>query len=120
MEKEEIVKELIETSERSKSNTHQIEEIKNKVEQIDRREESIHKIATSVEVMAKDVAYMKADISEVKESQKDLTQEIAEVKDAPTKAKARKHDEVIDMFLKLAFTGIITFILGVISPTIFK
>jgi uncharacterized coiled-coil DUF342 family protein len=50
---------LIQTSERSKSNTHQIDEIKNRMDKLEQKTEDIHKIATTIEVVCNDIGYIK-------------------------------------------------------------
>lgn len=60
---------LIETSERAKSNTHQIEEIKDRIGKLEDKTEDIHRIATSIEVVCNDIGY-------IKQGQVDLTNKV--------------------------------------------
>ncbi len=50
---------LVSTAERSKSNTHQIEDLKSRMDKIEDKTEDIHKIATSIEVVCNDISYIK-------------------------------------------------------------
>lgn len=52
MEQTEMIERLIETEQRSKSNTHQIDELKDNIKEIANKTDDIHRIATSVEVIA--------------------------------------------------------------------
>jgi len=49
---------LVENTERSKSNTHQIDEIKARMGKLEEKTEDIHKLAISVEVMSNNVTHM--------------------------------------------------------------
>ena len=50
---------LVATSERSKSNTHQIEDLKSRMDKLEEKTEDIHTIATSIEVVCNDIGYIK-------------------------------------------------------------
>lgn len=50
---------LVATSERAKSNTHQIEDLKDRMDKLEKKTEDIHKIATSIEVVCNDISYIK-------------------------------------------------------------
>ena len=117
---EKYIMQLTETTQRTKSNSYQIEEIKDEVKAIREDNKAIQKIATSVELIANDMRYMKNDIGEVKSSQAELKAELKEVENQPTKEKA----ELVNTAKKLLFTavctGIIAFILGNVCPVIFK
>ncbi len=67
---------LIATSERSKSNTHQIDEIKADIKQIKDDQKAIYDLTTSVKVIAENVSNMKDDLKEVKQGQSDLSSKL--------------------------------------------
>lgn len=69
---------LIETSERAKSNTHQIEEIKEDIKEIKSDQKAIYEISTSVKLIAQSMTSMKEDIAEVKQGQCDLANKVDE------------------------------------------
>lgn len=86
---------LVETTERSKSNTHQIDEIKDAMDKLEikanermakleDKTEDIHRIATSIELISKDVSYMKegqVDLSnKVDKLSNKVDSQIAEIK----------------------------------------
>ncbi len=81
---------LTETVERSKSNTHQIEELKDEVKEklsninaeikeIKSEQKAIYEIAASVKLIAQDMGTMKESINDVKQGQSKLEQKIDEV-----------------------------------------
>lgn len=70
---------LTEVVERTKSNTHQIDEIKDDIKEIRNEQKAIYTIATSVELIAKDMTAMKESINEVKQGQKELTEKVEKV-----------------------------------------
>lgn len=89
---------LIETSERSKSNTHQIEEIKEDVKEIKSEQKAIYDIATSVKLIALSMDTMKDDLAEVKQGQVDLSNkvdnQITEVKNGQATLENKIWDKV--------------------------
>ena len=72
MNDEQIIKELAETTSRSKSNTHRIDKI-------EKDHEAINKLATSVAVMAKEQEGMRCDISDTAEAVKSVKAGIDEI-----------------------------------------
>lgn len=72
MTNEEIVKELAETTSRSKSNMHRLDKI-------EKDHEAINKLATSVAVMAKEQEGMRCDISDTAEAVKSVKAGIDEI-----------------------------------------
>ena len=77
MEEKDLVV-LTETVERSKSNTHQIEEIKDKLEKMETRQETIYELTTSVKLIAQDMSSIKETINDVKQGQYALSDKVDE------------------------------------------
>jgi len=114
MDEIEIVEKIIENEQRSKSNTHQIEEIKNDIKEVKQDQKAIYELTSSVKLIAQDMGSIKQDIAEVKQGQSCLTDkmdveinkvkdDIAEVKNAPEKSKAKKWDNFSSKAGKLVF-----------------
>lgn len=74
-----IMKELTETSERGKSNTHQIEEIKIEIKDIRIENRALYELTSSVKLIAQDMGNIKDDISDVKNGQKELSEKVNKV-----------------------------------------
>lgn len=88
---------LTETSERAKSNTHQIDEIKEEIREIKSEQRAIYDIATSVKLIAQDMGSMKEAINEVKQGQSELSDKVDEqIKEVKSSQKTldNKIDEV--------------------------
>lgn len=117
---EKYIQILAETSERAKSNTHQIEEIKEELKDIKEENKALNKIATSVELIAQDMTHVKSDINDVKQSQSEMKDELATVKNESNNKKAQWFDNIGKMVITAFATGIIAFILGTICPVVFK
>lgn len=111
---------ITETAERAKSNTHQIEEIKEEIKGIKEDNKALGEIATSVKLIAQDMSHIKEDVNEVKTSQSEMKQEIADVKNERVQEKVKTFDNIKGMVFTAIATGIIAFVLGTIAPTIFK
>lgn len=67
---------LISTSERSKSNTHQIDEIKADIKSIKEDQKLMYELTTSVKVISENLIGMKDDLKEVKQGQTDLSNKL--------------------------------------------
>ena len=114
MDEIEIVEKLTETCERSKSNTHQIDEIKNDIKEVKQDQKAIYELTSSVKIIANNLETIKTDISEVKQGQSCLADkmdkeisnvknDLSEVKNAPEKSKAKKWDNFSSKAGKLIF-----------------
>lgn len=75
---------LTETVERSKSNTHQIGEIKEEIKGMRDEQKAIYELTSSVKLIAQDMSSIKDSVDEVKQGQKSLEiqmdNQIADVK----------------------------------------
>lgn len=124
-------KTLIETEQRSKTNTHAISELKDSILRVQEEQRAIHDINTNIQLMAQSMTAVKEDIVEVKEEvasiKTDVKADISDVKQRVEKAErkpeqedAKNYNSIKNTFIQLATTGIIAFILGQIAPNIFK
>lgn len=111
---------LTQTAERSKSNTHQIDEIKSDIKEIKEEYKILNKLATSIELIAQDMATVKDNMSEVKSSQSEMKAELSEVKNESIRRKAGMFDSMWQKIATAIGAGILAFILGTMFPTIFK
>ena len=78
MDNENFIQILTETTERAKSNTHQISELKDEVREIKKEQKAIYDIASSVKIMSESMANIKEDVIAVKESQEQFSQKVKE------------------------------------------
>lgn len=78
MDNSDIIKELTEVSERSKSNTHRI----NRLEET---QDELRSLATSTAVMAQEMSTVKDNVSDIKTSVGMLTDKVNEIKEKPIK-----------------------------------
>ena len=103
---------LTEVEQRAKSNSHQIEEIKEDVKEIKAENKAIYELTTSVKLIAQDMGSIKADLAEVKQGQKELTQDVSEVKSRPAQKTADTVDKVRVAIITAICTMIATGIVG--------
>lgn len=111
---------LTQTVERSKSNTHQIEEMKSDIKEIKEEYKVLNKLATSIELIAKDMTNVKENISEMKSSQSEMREELSEVKSESIRRKAGMFDLMWQKVATAVGAGVLAFVLGTMFPTIFK
>lgn len=117
---EKYIEMLTQTAERSKSNSHQIEEVKFDIKEIKEEYKVLNKLATSIELIAKDMTNVKENISEMKSSQSEMREELSEVKSESIRRKASMFDSMWQKVATAVGAGILAFILGTMCPTIFK
>lgn len=127
--------ELTEISERGKSNTHQIEEIKEDIKEMKLENKALYELTTSVKLIAQDMSSIKQDITEVKcgqeklsvkmdseiskvkDEQEKIKYNISEVKFCPTTEKAKTFEKIKWIVISVITTAITT---GIISNLIHK
>lgn len=104
MNQEEMAVKLAEVEQRSKSNTHRINEL---AEEID----AVNRLATAVEVMATEQKYQTEAMSNIKQSVTDLDKKV----DAIERKPGKRWDGIVDKFIgglvgalaAAAFAGIV-------------
>ncbi len=126
---------LISTNERSKSNTHQIDEIKDDIKQIKDDQKAIYDLTTSVKIIAENVSNMKDDLKEVKQGQtslsnkldnqiQDVNNKVDELKLEPLEEmKKDKHTlklEVLKQAIGYAITGLVAIVGTLIGSGVIK
>ena len=127
--------ELTEISERGKSNTHQIDEIKEDIKEMKLENKALYELTTSVKLIAQDMSSIKQDIAEVKcgqeklsdkmdseiskvkDEQEKIKDNISEVKLCPTTEKANTFDKIKWIVISVITTAITT---GIIASLINK
>lgn len=125
MDENSIIKELTEISERSKSNTHRIDELNVKVDKLTEQNTAIIELGTSVKLLNKELIHMredtdknftavKEDVGELSNTVKQVQKDINEVKIEPSKEKAEIFDKVRWLIVSGILSGGLGFALGMI------
>lgn len=110
---------IIETEQRTKSNTHQINEIKADIKDIKEENKVLYKLATSVEVIANNIDSMKTDMSEVKLDVSDLKKDVANVKQQDSVKKAKRLDDIWDKIIWLIVGGLGAYMVSQLISNVF-
>ena len=125
MDENSIIKELTEISERSKSNTHRIDELNIKVDKLTEQNTAIIELGTSVKLLNKELIHMredtdknfttvKEDVGELSDTVKQVQKDINEVKIEPSKQKAETLDKVRWLIVSGTISGVLGFVIGMI------
>lgn len=101
MTNDELVEKVIETEQRSKSNTHRINELS---EQVD----AVNRLATAVEVMAKEQGHQTAAIKEVKDDLSTLNKKVETIEQKPGK----RWEGIVEKLITAAVGAVATAIVG--------
>lgn len=99
MEEKDLIK-LTEVDARSKSNSHQIDELKDEVKEIKKENKAIYELTSSVKLIVQDMATIKDTVNEVKDGQKILEDkmdvQISEVKQKIEKVDGKSKVDFLD------------------------
>lgn len=85
---------LVEVDQRSKSNTHQIDGIKDEIKEIKAENKAIYELTTSVKLIAQDMGTIKDGLAEVKQGQSDLNKKVSDIENKPEKKTADRIEKV--------------------------
>lgn len=101
MDEVQMERRLSEVEQRSKSNTHRIDELAKEQKELAKEQKALNELATSVALMTQEQKSIKEDISEVKKDVKTLTN-----------LPGRRWNDVVDKILWLVVGGAIAAVLA--------
>ena len=113
------LKEITETSERSKSNSHRLDEMEGDIKSLKEENKTLYEMSASIKSMTDGIVSIKDDVKEIKSEQGEMKTEIQDLKNSPTKTKAQWVDNIGKLVITSIVTGIVAFLLGTLSPSIF-
>ena len=113
------LKELTEISERSKSNSHRLDEVEDDIKSLKEQNRTLYEMSASIKTLTDGVVSIKEDVKEIKSEQGEMKNEIQDLKNAPNKTKAGWVDNIGKLVITSIVTGIVAFLLGTLSPSIF-
>jgi hypothetical protein len=115
---------LISTSERAKSNTHQIEEIKADIKEIKEDNKAIYELTYSVKGILERMTDMKDNINDIKQGQENLSKKVDDLEKKPYKEfEQTKHDIKVKVAVSIGgsvILGLIAYICGLIGSGAIK
>jgi len=76
---------LQEVKSRAESNTHQIDELKIRMEKQETKSETLYQMSENIALMAQSLKQVEGDVGEVKENQKELSNKVLTLENAPAK-----------------------------------
>lgn len=94
MNQEEMALKLTEVEQRSKSNTHRLDDV-------EKRQDNLDELVTSVAIMAKEQEHLRTDVTEIKTDVKALT----------TKP-AKRWDAIVDKLIWAVLAAVVAFLLA--------
>ena len=113
------LKELTEVSERSKSNSHRLDEAEADIRDLKEKNTALYEINSNIRTLSEGILTVKNDIQEVRTEQGEMKSDIAELKNVPTQSKAKAFDTAWKFVVTAIATGLVAFVLGQICPQIF-
>ena len=113
------LREITETSERSKSNSHRLDEMEGDIKSLKEENKTLYEMSASIKSMTDGIVSIKDDVKEIKTEQGEMKSEIQDLKNSPTKTKAQWVDNIGKLVITSIVTGIVAFLLGNCFPQIF-
>ena len=113
------LKELTEISERSKSNSHRLDEVEDDIKDLKEKNATLYEMSASIKNLSEGIIDIKTNVKEIKTEQGEMKNEIQDLKNSPTKAKAQWVDNIGKLVITSIVTGIVAFLLGKCFPQIF-
>lgn len=90
---------------RAESNTHQIDELKERMSKQESRSEVLYQMSESIALMAQSLKQVEGDVREVKSNQKELTTKVSTLENAPAQ-------EALNNFKKIKIAAISAVVSG--------
>jgi len=113
------LREITETSERSKSNSHRLDEMEGDIKSLKEENKTLYEMSASIKSMTDGIVSIKEDVKEIKSEQGEMKSEISDLKNAPIQFKASAFDSAWKFIVTVVATGLISFVLGNCFPQIF-
>lgn len=89
------LKDITEISERSKSNSHRLDEVENDIKSLKEENRTLYEMSASIKTLTDGVVSIKEDVKEIKSEQGEMKSEIQDIKNSPVKTKAQWVDKAI-------------------------
>lgn len=111
---------LTQVDERSKSNSHRLDEAEADIRDLKEKNNALYEINSNIRTLSEGILTVKNDIQEVRSEQGEMKSDIAELKNVPTQSKAKAFDTAWKFIVTAVATGLVSFILGQLVPSVFK
>lgn len=111
---------LTQVDERSKSNSHRLDEAEADIRDLKEKNTALYEINSNIRTLSEGILTVKNDIQEVRTEQGEMKSDIAELKNVPTQSKAKAFDTAWKFIATAIATGLVSFILGQLVPNVFK
>lgn len=109
---------LAELDAHCKSNTHQIEELKNDILNIRSEQKAIYDINTNIQLMTQTMGLMKTDITDVKKDVSGVKEKVNILENQPAREAYKKLDIIKDKLSWLFIGGLAVYLLIRLFPVI--
>ena len=114
------LREITETSERSKSNSHRLDEVEDDIKDLKEKNATLYEMSASIKNLSEGIIDIKTNVKEIKTEQGEMKNEIQDLKNSPTKTKAQWVDKVIGAAFGAVGMAILSYILSALAPNLFK
>lgn len=111
---------LTQIDERSKSNTHRLDEAEADIRDLKEKNTALIEMSSSIKNLSEGIVDIKTDVKDIKAEQGALKDDVSDLKNAPDKARAMWFKDISKLIITAIVSGVIAFVLGNCFPIIFK
>lgn len=120
MTPEEIAMTIQEVKSRGESNSHRIDDLKTEVTELKKKQDAIYEMSNNLTLITKSIQIVERDLSEVKDNQKELSNKVSTLENAPARSSYDSMNKVKLAVITAICTAIATGILAVVIPMLNK
>ena len=113
------LKELTEISERSKSNSHRLDEVEDDIKDLKEKNATLYEMSASIKNLSEGIIDIKTNVKELQPAPGDLKTELRHLTPSHAKCKAQRVDKAIGAVCGAIGMAILGYVLSAISPNIF-
>ena len=89
------LREITETSERSRINSHRLDEVEDDIKDLKEKNATLYEMSASIKNLSEGIIDIKTNVKEIKTEQGEMKNEIQDLKNSPAKSKAQWVDKAI-------------------------
>ena len=105
-------RDIIEIGERSKSNSHRLDEVETDIKSLKEEHKVLYEMSASIKTLADGVNGIKTDVKDIRSEQSDMKSQISDLRTAPDRKKSQWMDKAIGAIVGAVGTGILAYVLS--------
>lgn len=109
---------LTQIDERSKSNSHRLDEVESDIKDLKEKNNTLIEMSTSIRNLSEGIVDIKSDVKDIKEEQGVLKNEVSDLKNAPVRSKAKAFDSAWKFIVTAIGGAVVGWLITTLLPQI--